>query len=164
MYAVPLHEVAGDGGLEWAASARFSRGVPDQVSEPWPLPSVTEVLNAFRSAGCHGTAWFEVGGVDAVEGLPGCPDPGTCGSAGGLDLGEVGLGVAGRVGDEQSLPAQGAVERMSFRKPVGAAVLHAVCALTPLAGPQLVFDDSADQVFVLWPGERIADVVKEWPW
>ncbi|WP_165942741.1 hypothetical protein [Micromonospora sp. KC721] len=29
---------------------------------------------------------------------------------------------------------------------------------------QFVFDDSADQVFVVWPGEGVADVVKEWPW
>jgi hypothetical protein len=56
------------------------------------------------------------------------------------------------------------VDGVSFRKPSGVAALHAVCALTAVAGPLLVFDDSADQVFVVWPGERVEDLLKDWPW
>jgi hypothetical protein len=44
-----------------------------------------------------------------------------------------------------------------------AAVLRAVCALAQVSGPQLVIDEQADAVFVVWPGEQ-ADVLQEWFW
>jgi hypothetical protein len=37
-------------------------------------------------------------------------------------------------------------------------------ALTPVAGAQLVYDDSADEVFVVRPGERVEDLIADWPW
>jgi hypothetical protein len=43
-------------------------------------------------------------------------------------------------------------------------VLAAMCALAPVAGPQIVFDDSGDTVFVVRPGEQAGDLAGEWPW
>jgi hypothetical protein len=130
---LPLHEVARDGGLEWAAGAEFSRGVPDEAPQAQPLPRAGDVLGALRAVG-------------------------------GLELDEIGLHAAGQVSHDQSLPGGAAVEGLSFRKPSGVAALRAVCALTALAGPLLVYDDSADQVFVVWPGERAEDLADDWPW
>jgi hypothetical protein len=164
LFVLPLHEATRDGGLGWAASADFSRGLPDHAPGTRPPARVLDVLSAFRAAGCHGTAWFEVSDLDADRGLPQCPDPRTCASTGGLDLGEVGLHVTGQVGDKHPLQVDAAVEGVSFRKPSGAAALHAVCALTAVAGPLLVYDASGDQVFVAWPDERAEDLAGKWPW
>lgn len=60
LLVLPLHELARDGGLEWAASAGFSRGVPDETPAQRPLVQVSKVLAVFRATGCRGTAWFEV--------------------------------------------------------------------------------------------------------
>ena len=57
-----------------------------------------------------------------------------------------------------------AVRAVSFRKPAGIAVLAPMCVLTPAAGPQLVFDDAADRVFVVRPGVRVEDLLAAWPW
>ena len=57
-----------------------------------------------------------------------------------------------------------AVEGVSFRKPSGAAALHAACALTAVTGPLLVYEPSANQVFVVWPDEQAVDLAGEWPW
>ena len=46
----------------------------------------------------------------------------------------------------------------------GVSVQAAASLLALNAGPQLVFDDSADSVFVVWPGERADDLAAEWPW
>ncbi|WP_328459329.1 hypothetical protein OHA21_26815 [Actinoplanes sp. NBC_00393] len=151
MHAVPLSGSTGAETLEWAASASFSRGVPEQMPASRPLPSVRDVLAAFRAAGCHGTAWFDL--IGTAEPLEECPDPGTCYSAGGLDLGEVRLSMV-----------EASVEAVSFRKPVPVAVLTAASALASTAGPQLVFDDSADSLFVVWPGESAESLLAEWPW
>jgi len=134
--------------------------MPDTVPAPVPLPTVAEVLAAFRDAGCHGEAWFQID--DASPPLSRCPDPASCARNGGLDIGEVTLRGAGQAG----LPLTSAteVETVSFRKPSGAGALAAVRALASVSGPQLVFDDSADQVFVVWPHEREADLALEWPW
>lgn len=78
-----------------------------------------------------------------------------------MDLGEVSLHTANK---EQDVWADTAVEAVGFRKPAGVAVLHAVCALTVSAGVLLVFDDSADQVFVVSPGDRPEDLAAYWPW
>jgi hypothetical protein len=43
-------------------------------------------------------------------------------------------------------------------------VLAAVCGLASVAGPQLVFDDSVDQAFVVQPDEQVEELVQEWPW
>jgi hypothetical protein len=146
---------------EWAAEAGFSHGVPDRVPEPRALPSVTTVLAAFRSAGCHGTAWFTVSGADPGLMLPECPNPSLCAQQGGLDLGEFTLQGADA---DQGLTPDTAVGHLAFRKPAGAAVLTAMCALVPLSGPQLVFDDSGDRVFAVHPGDRPGDLTAVWPW
>jgi len=142
----------------------FSRGLPDHEPGPQPPTRVLDVLAAFRAAGCHGTAWFEVSDLDADLGLPRCPDPTGCGDAGGLDLGEVSLYAAEQADCERPLQAGTTVDGVSFRKPSGAAVLHAVCALTAVTGPLLAYDPSGDQVFVAWPDERAQDLAGEWPW
>jgi hypothetical protein len=161
---IPVPGPADNEVLEWAASASFSRGVPDQPPNPKPLPSVGDVLAAFRAAGCHGTVSSNLSGTDPTAPLEECPDPAVCSSVDGLDLGEVSLRVVGQDEHDQALEPTASVEAMSFRKPVPAAVLAAACALALSAGPQLVFDDSADSVFVVWPGERADDLVAEWPW
>jgi hypothetical protein len=56
------------------------------------------------------------------------------------------------------------VEGILLRKPSGVGALSAMCQLTSKAGPQLVFDDSADRVFVVRPEENPEDLVREWPW
>jgi hypothetical protein len=63
----PPHRVAADGGPGWAAEASFAYGVPDEAPTARELPTVADVLAAFRAAGCHGTAWFEVAGSDAAD-------------------------------------------------------------------------------------------------
>ncbi|TWP54109.1 hypothetical protein FKR81_00625 [Lentzea tibetensis] len=120
-----------------------------------PLPLVVDVLAALTDAKCHGTPWFEV--RDLAARLPTCPDPATCK---GLDLGEVSFHAEG----DAVLRAGTPVETVSFRKPSGRAVLHAACALTVVAGPVFVFDDSAARVFVVQPGTRPEDIASQWPW
>jgi hypothetical protein len=164
LYVLPLHEAVRDGGLAWAASVSSPRGLPDHAPGPQPPARVLDVLAAFRAAGCHGTAWFEVSDLDAGLGLPQCPDPMACADAGGLDLGEVSLHVAGQAAGKRPLHAGDTVEGLSFRKPSGAAALHTVCALTAVTGPLLVYDPSGDQVFVVRPDERAEDLAGEWPW
>jgi hypothetical protein len=157
LHLLPLQEAVRDGGLAWAASADSPRGLPYHVPGPQPSARVLDVLGAFRAAGCHGRAWFEVRHLDPGLGLPQCPDPITCAGTGGLDLGEVSLHVAGQAGGEHPLQADDAVEGVSFRKPSGAAALHAACALTAVTGPLLVYEPSANQVFVVWPDEQAED-------
>jgi hypothetical protein len=164
LLVLPLHEAARDGWPSLAASADFSRGLPDHVPGPQPPASVLDVLGAFRAAGCHGTAWFEVSDLDAGLGLPECPDPMSCADVGGLHLGEVSLHVAGQVSSKHPLRTGTTVESVSFRKPSGAAALHAVCALTAATGPLLVYEPSGNQMFVVWPDERAEDLAGEWPW
>jgi hypothetical protein len=88
----------------------------------------------------------------------------SCADAGGLHLGEVSIDVAGQASSKHPLQTGTAVESVSFRKPSGAAALRAVCALTAVTGPLLVYDPSGNQVFVVWPGERAEDLAGEWPW
>jgi hypothetical protein len=134
---------------------RVSRAVPDEAPTPL-LVRVADVLEAFRAAGRHGTTWFEVEDVDVRSWLPGCSSPATCASVGGLDLGEVSLDVVGPVEWDQPVRSAALVESVSFRKPSGTAALRATCALTSLAEPLLVFDDSGDRMFVVGPQERCA--------
>jgi hypothetical protein len=164
MYAVPLHDLAMEGMADWAKSTSFSRGVPDRAPPPRPLPSVGDVLRAFRAAGCHGTPWFTVDAAGSAGQLERCPDPSACARTDGRDLGEVSLRAGDRADPDQPLALDAAVRSLSFRKPDGIAVLAAMCALTPVAGAQLVYDDSADEVFVVRPGERAEDLASEWPW
>lgn len=96
LHAIPLHLSVNDDVLEWAASARFSRGVPDQPSEPESLPSVAQVLAVFAAAQCHGTAWFALCDSGASPALAPCPDPSAGVPARGLDLGEVSLHLMGQ--------------------------------------------------------------------
>jgi hypothetical protein len=83
---------------------------------------------------------------------------------GALDLGEVSLHIAGQAISEHPLQTGTTVEGVSFGRPSGAAVLHAVCALTAVTGPLLVYDPSENQVFAVWPDERAEDLAGEWPW
>ncbi|RQX16537.1 hypothetical protein DDE19_14880 [Micromonospora ureilytica] len=124
---------------------------------------MSQVLSAFREAGCHGVPWFQVVGQEVTSDLPGCPDRATCASMGGLDLGEVSLGVDGADGDEP-VELDQAVTDIGFRKPSGTAVLAAVVALASQAGPLLVFDDSGEHVFVVSPGDDPTDLAQHWPW
>ena len=160
---VPLHDAVRDGGPGWAALADSARGLPDHAPGPQPA-RVLDVLGAFRAAGCHGRALFKVSDLDAGLGLPDCPDPVTCADAGGLHLGEVLLDVAGQADRAHPLQADATVEGVWFRNPSGAAALHAVCALTAVAGPLLVYGPTADEKFVVWPHDRTEDLTGEWPW
>jgi hypothetical protein len=164
LFVIPLHHAAYDGVLEWAATATYSRGVPSTMPAAVPLPTVADVLAALRHAGCHGEAWFQVGDADAAPPLMQCPDPASCAHDGGLDLGEVSVHGAEQANLGLPLGFNTRVETVSFRKPSGAGALAAVCALVSVAGPQVVFDDSADRAFVVWPGEVEADLVQDWPW
>jgi hypothetical protein len=83
---------------------------------------------------------------------------------GGLDLGEVTLRGPAQADFGPLLGAAISVEVVSFRKPAGAGALAAVCALARVSGPQLVFGDSAETVFVVWPNEVAGNLAHEWPW
>lgn len=128
------------------------------------MPSVAEVLDAFRSAGCHGTNWFEIVGEETGSRLPECPGASSCASTGGLDLGEVSVYAAGKASSLPPIPADAVVETVTFRKPNTVAALSAVCALASVAGPQVVFDESAAEAFVVWPGEDVGELGDDWPW
>ncbi|MFG2059159.1 hypothetical protein ACGFI9_34595 [Micromonospora sp. NPDC048930] len=125
---------------------------------------MAQVLSAFREAGCHGVPWFRVAGHDLTPDLPGCPDPATCASMGGLDLGEVSLGVVDRAAGDEPVELDQAVTDIGFRKPSGTAVLAAVVALASQAGSLLVFDDSGEHVFVVSPGDDPTHLAAHWPW
>ena len=163
LFVIAAHQAAHDGVLDWADAASHSRGVPDTAPAAVPLPTVSEVLAAFHDAGCHGEAWFQVSD-DGSPPLRPCPDPESCARNGGLDLGEVTLRGAAREDLGRPLSSATEIETVSFRKPSAAGALAAVCALASVAGPQLVFDDSAEQVFVVRPGELASDLAQEWPW
>ncbi|GAB2943184.1 hypothetical protein GCM10027280_34830 [Micromonospora polyrhachis] len=163
LLVTPLHTAVADGGFEWVAGAGSSFGLPEEPLSARELPTVAQVLSAFWEAGCHGVPWFQVAGHDLTRDLPGCPDPATCAAMGGLDLGEVSLGVDGVDGDEPVELGQ-VVTDIGFRKPSGSAVLAAVVALASRSGPLLVFDDSGEHVFVVSPGEEPAHLATRWPW
>ncbi|MGC5288651.1 hypothetical protein [Micromonospora sp. DT231] len=163
LVVTPLHQAAENGGLEWAASAESSFGLPEEPPPVRALPTVRQVLTAFQEAGCHGTPWFQIAGHDLVADLAGCPDPTTCASLGGLDLGEVRLGVDGASGDEPVALHQ-AVTDIGFRKPSGRAVLAASVALAVQAGPLLLLDDSGSCAFVVSPGDDPTNLAMHWPW
>jgi hypothetical protein len=164
LYVVPVDSLSRDGMGEWIASADFIRGVPGQTPPVLPRPSIVDVLAAFRAAGCHGTNWFEVVGEPAGSRLPECPGTDACTSSGALDLGEVSVYTVGRSSSVPAVAADAVVETVAFRKPNPAAALRAACALAALAGPQMVFDESAVAVFVVQPGEKTADLEESWPW
>lgn len=166
LHLVPASELAHDDVLAWATSVPWSRRLPDEPPRR-PLAPVVAVVDALRASGCHGASWFEIAGREGDTGLPACPDPATCSAAGGLDLGEVLLAIAGRTeltGQSPPLPPDAGVTTVGFRKPLGAAALRAVCALTEVTGPLLVFDDHLDRIFVPWPGEQPDQLADEWPW
>ncbi|GIE95401.1 hypothetical protein Ari01nite_28660 [Paractinoplanes rishiriensis] len=164
MHVVPLSGPTGAEVLVWAASAEFSRGVPEQIPDPLPLLSARDVLAALRAAGCHGTAWFKIVSDGTTEPLAECPDPHACYGTARLDLGEVRFTVAGQVEGDDGVEPEALIEAISFRKPNTAAVLAAAGALAVSGGPQLVFDDSADSLFVIWPGESAESLLAQWPW
>jgi hypothetical protein len=142
LLGVPLHEVATNGAWDWAVSAGTSFGMPDDQPPTQALPQAAHVVQEFRAAGCHGTAWFHITGLDSLNQLPECPRPETCASSGGLDLGEVRLDPGN--GDCDHLEPTTPIEVVTFRKPVSLAVLTAMHRLASSAGPMLIFDDGAD--------------------
>jgi hypothetical protein len=164
LYVVPVDGLSRDGMAEWLASADFTRGIPEPASPIMPRPSIAEVLASFRAAGCHGTNWFEIVGEPAGSRLPECPGTDACPGDGALDLGEVSVYTTGRGSSVPAVAADAGVETVSFRKPNPGAVLRAACALAALAGPQLVFDESAAAAFVVRPGEETGDLEADWPW
>ncbi|MGI5183751.1 hypothetical protein ACQEVZ_46610 [Dactylosporangium sp. CA-152071] len=164
LFVVPADELTRDGMADWIASAESIRGLPERTPPVLPRPSVAEVLDALRAAGCHGTNWFEVVDEPAGSRLPECPGTAACTGDGTLDLGEASVYTAGQTSSLPAVAADAAVETVTFRKPNPAAVLRAACALAALAGPQLVFDESATAAFVIWPGEEPADLEGDWPW
>ncbi|MBM0277418.1 hypothetical protein [Micromonospora tarensis] len=149
---------------EWISCADFTRGVPEPTPPVLPRPSIADVLAAFRAAGCHGTNWFEVVGEPAGTRLPECPGTDICTSTGTLDLGEVSVHTVGRSSGIPAVGADALVETVAFRKPNPAAALRAACALAALAGPQLVFDESATAASAVWPGEETEELKDNWPW
>ncbi|GAA1420534.1 hypothetical protein ACFQZ4_06940 [Catellatospora coxensis] len=163
MVAMPLHVALENGGLARAADASLSFGLPDEPPVAGEPPTVVQVLSAFRQAGCHGDAWFRLAVPDCGTGLAVCPDHVNCSTVGGLDLGEVMLGVDGRSRSEPLEPGD-AVTDIGFRKPAGGAVLAAILALASQSGPWLVCDDGGDCVFVVSPGDDPAHLAAHWPW
>jgi hypothetical protein len=163
LFVTPLHCVAGDDGLEWAASVSFAYGLPDQPPETLELPTVADVLAAIQASGGHGDAWFEIDGIDTPT-LPGCPNRAECSSGGGLDLGEVSIQAKDRPGPEGRLRPETSTDAVAFRKPFGRAVLRVAVALAATAGPLLVFDDGGDRVFVVSPQDDVAELARHWPW
>lgn len=159
----PLHRAAGDGGLEWAAGADSCFGLPGQPPSARDLPTVGQVLAAVRDAGCHGVPWFQLAGHDVTRELPDCPDPAGCAPVGGLDLGEVSLGVEG-VDTDQPVRLDQAVTDIRFRKPSGPAVLATAVTLASRAGPLLLFDDGGEHAFVVSPGDDPTLLTGHWPW
>jgi hypothetical protein len=48
MLVSPLHALAADGVLDWAAGATFAYGIPDQPPPERELPTLRQILSAFR--------------------------------------------------------------------------------------------------------------------
>src|SRR5678810_1089626 len=53
----PLHTRA---ARDWIAGAAFNYGLPHQAPTERDLPTIKQVLSAFRQANCHGRAWFQL--------------------------------------------------------------------------------------------------------
>jgi hypothetical protein len=155
MHVLPLHRSSAGDGWAWVTSAEVSRGVPDLPPPPAPLPTAVQVVDALRAAGGHGSAWFRVPGLDLPDCPPNCSRDGC--------LGEVTL-HAGDDGSGSVTTADDPVSGIGFRKPEPAAVLRAVLELTAAGGAQLICDDAADTIFVVWPGDHLDDLLATWPW
>jgi hypothetical protein len=178
MFVVPLHQVDHQELVDWSFDVSFAFGIPREAATPRSLPLVVDVLDAFARGGCHGSAWFEVDRLDIAGILPSCTGLAECAAAGWLDLGEVtlresdgrsgldgsGLDVETDDGKPPRLDPESRVGSIAFRKPNPVAVLRAVTALARTAGPMLVFDDLADRVFVVSPGDTPEGLAKFWPW
>ncbi|MFG1925148.1 hypothetical protein [Cryptosporangium sp. NPDC048952] len=106
-------------------------------------PSVAEVLDALRAAGCCGANWFAVLGEDAGARLPE--------DGGEFDLGEVTISSPGQ---ETSFAADARFESAAFRKPDPAAAQVAARAVASVAGPVLVLDEQGEHGFVVEPEKK----------
>jgi hypothetical protein len=164
MHAMALRGFGQPGGWEWLTSRPSAYGLPDRLPEPMPLPSVTMVLDALRSAGCHGQPWYKVADDAGERTQLSAP------IAGDLEqyyLGEVSLDIDGRKPDDAAGPvisSHDLVQGVGFRKPHPVAVLRAVCALAAVGGPMVAFDDHCDTVFVVHPQDTFASLQPRWPW
>jgi hypothetical protein len=67
-------------------------------------------------------------------------------------------------GGDAPLAQDATVEDLGFRKPVPAAVLHAMCALAALGTAWLVFAGDLDTVVVVCPGDTPERLAGDWPW
>jgi hypothetical protein len=152
---------------DWIAVAKRSYGIPHQTPPDRDLPSIEQVLSAFRQADCHGRVFLHVRGPSESIDLPSCPDPATCAESDGLHLGEIGLQVNDRgtpkwsqsTVDELELDAP--VMAMSFRNPTRRGLFAAALALAPRAGPLVVFDD-IDTVFVVSTEDDPSQMAEQW--
>jgi hypothetical protein len=133
-------------------------GVPAVPPPRQPLPTVTQLVDAIKQSGCHGSAWFAIEGQDAPS-IPPCPQ-----SCDGFDLGEVSLRVKDGTRNGDLVQWKSTVESIGFRKPSGTAVLRTISNLARYAGPFLVLDDGIEDVFVLDPLDDPTRLAAAWPW
>jgi hypothetical protein len=162
LYASPLHDLDRDGMREWAAAGQATiYGLPDTPAAPRPLPLVADVLGAFRLAGCHGSFWYAPNGVATEVCVGGCVDRILCNPSVGWYLGEVTLAAPPPLEDLKLLELDTPVCFLSFRNPNQSAVLHAMYALSRVAGPMFVF---AEKKFVVSPEDSMDRMAAHWPW
>ena len=167
LHAIALHKAADEGLFEWAAAASSSRGVPDRAPTPIPLPFSHGRSDCLPRRGLprYGTVPFTVADVNAAPPLtevPGIPAhvrvPADLTSAR-----SVCAPSANPTPDWQCHPPPPSRPSHSANRPAS-PYSTAIYKLSSTAGPQLIFDDSADRVFVIRPDEPTEDLVREWPW
>jgi hypothetical protein len=137
---------------ELASFPAYREAAPPHVPAPRPLPTVADVLAAFRAADAHGTWWFRVKGVAS-------PDP-----LAALDerfLGEVSL--QDRSGLLEEVDEATPVMVLSFRKGSGLAIREALHVLSRVAGEILVFIDTGPEVLVISPDSDGRALAAQWP-
>jgi hypothetical protein len=170
LHAMTLHDFEQD-ATAWVTdqAVRVHDCAGGQAAAPPGYPTVAEVLRAFRRAGCHGTAWYQLADADEAPelALAPCPGPSACQAGGSWDVGEVtlhppGPRAASAGAGELSLTTPVAV--IGFRKPSGRAVLRTLCELASTSVPLVAFDDGADEFFVVRPTTGPRDAARVWPW
>ena len=149
IYGVVLHTMT---AKDLASFPAYRNAAPPRMPAPRALPTVADVLAAFRAAGTHGAWWFRVNGVAS-------PD-----SRGPYDeryLGEVSLQDPSGLLDQVDETAP--VSVLSFRKGSGLAIREALHELSRVAGEILVFVDTGPEVLVVSPDTDAATLAARWP-